>query len=617
MVVAGLLALPAQAAPNTSTAPVTQPASFWGVEIDRTSYPLLTSKLVTRLRKAGVNTLVVRPGTLNAAQTAKVRKLAARGGLNVLVPIAEGSPSSAGTVAAANAACRALKLAAGGSRCAVYARTPSSARAIAARGAVDVVLVKTGLASLKGLRTVSNRVVVTAGLAKSFKKSSWRSAALVARSGRLVDLSVALRTRKAALGAYLAMLRPVATSGDRRVPSMPGGLVTTDVTGSATALDWNGASDNRGVARYGVYLDGVRIREVAGSAASLPGLPCGGPHLIEVDAADAAGNRSAKSAIIASVGSCSPGTPTPGLVAAYGFEETNGAGTSDGSGNGNHGTVNGAARTATGRFGRALTFDGVNDQVAVPDASSLDLSDEMTLEAWVRPVSENAGWRTVVLKEQTGDLVYGLYAAATGFRPSGHIFVGDDDERVQAPSTLPANAWSHLATTYDGSALRIYVNGTLADTFATNGDMTVSSGLLRIGGNTIWNEWFEGAIDEVRVYDSALSATQIQDDMDDPVGAPATDGTAPTVPGNLRTTATTGTSVSLAWNASTDEVGVTGYGVYRDGTSVASPAGTTSTVSGLVCGTTYTFAVDAVDAAGNRSAPGDALGGHRQLSPGP
>ena len=78
--------MPAQAAPNTSTAPVTQPASFWGVEIDRTSYPLLTSKLVTRLRKAGVNTLVVRPGTLTAAQTAQVRTLAARGGLSVLVP---------------------------------------------------------------------------------------------------------------------------------------------------------------------------------------------------------------------------------------------------------------------------------------------------------------------------------------------------------------------------------------------------------------------------------------------------------------------------------------------------------------------------------------------------
>ena len=73
----------------------------------------------------------------------------------------------------------------------------------------------------------------------------------------------------------------------------------------------------------------------------------------------------------------------------------------------------------------------MNDQVAVLDDATLDLTDAMTLEAWVRPTSANAGWRTVVLKEQPGDLVYGLYAAATGFRPSGHVFVGGDDKRVR------------------------------------------------------------------------------------------------------------------------------------------------------------------------------------------
>ncbi len=581
--------------------PVTQPASYWGVEIDRTSYRLLTSKLVTRLRKAGVNTLVVRPGTLTAAQTARVRRFASRGGLSILVPMAEGSPSSAGTVSTAHAACRALKLASAGSRCAVYAQTVASAHAIAARGAADVVLVRAGLGSLKGLRTAPGRIVATATLSSAFRKTTWRRGAMVARSGRAVDLSVALRTRKAALGGYLAMLKPLATLGDRRAPARPAGLGTTDLTGSTTTLAWGAARDNRGVTRYGVYLDGIRIREVVGRAAALPGLPCGGAHLIEVDAADAAGNRSAKAAITRSVGSCTPGTSAPGLVAAYGFDETSGSGTSDASGYGNHGTLTGASRTASGRFGRAVSFDGVNDQVAVSDSTSLDLTDEMTLEAWVRPTSANSGWRTVVLKEQADDLVYGLYAAATGYRPSGHVFVDGDDERVQAPAALPANEWSHLATTYDGSALRIYVNGTLADTFATTGAMTASSGTLRIGGNTIWNEWFDGSIDEIRVYDRALTANQIQDDMDDPVGSPAADTTAPTVPGNVHTTASTATTVSLAWNASTDAVGVTEYGVYRDGTLVASPTGTSSTVTGLACGTSYTFAVDAADAAGNRS----------------
>ncbi len=617
-VLSGSLALPAGAA-NTSTAPLTQPGSFWGVEVNAASYRLLTPKLVTQLRKAGVNTLVVRPGTLSPAQTARVRKLGARGGMNVLVPIAEEAPSNAGSVAAAHAACRALKLADAGTRCAVYANSIASARAIAGLGAADVVVVPAGLGALRGLRTAPGRIVVTGALPtpKGFKTASWRKAAQLARSARQVDLSAGLRTRKTALGAYLRMLRPIATSGDHRAPAKPTGLTTTNLTGSTTGLVWKASKDNRGVARYAVYLDGVRIREVVASGASLPGLPCGGAHLIEVDAADAAGNRSAKAAISRSVATCAPLPPAPGLVAAFGFDETSGSAATDASGWGNHGALSGASRLASGRYGRAVSFDGVNDQVAVLDDASLDLAGAMTLEAWVRPSSTNDGWRTVVLKEQPGDLVYGLYAAATGFRPSAHVHVGGNDERVQGTAALPANTWSHLATTYDGSALRLYVNGSLAGTLPANGSMSTSNGPLRIGGNAIWDEWFDGAIDEVRIYNRALTGAEIQDDMAEPVGAPASDLTPPTTPGNLRATGSTTTSVALAWNGSTDDVGVTGYGLYKDGTLVASPTGTSSTVASLACGQSYTFTVDAVDAAGNRSTKATLTTSTTSCPPGP
>jgi chitodextrinase len=72
----------------------------------------------------------------------------------------------------------------------------------------------------------------------------------------------------------------------------------------------------------------------------------------------------------------------------------------------------------------------------------------------------------------------------------------------------------------------------------------------------------------------------------------------------VRTTGATQTSVSIAWNASTDNVRVTGYGLYRDGASTGTATGTTATFSGLTCGKSYAFAVDAFDAAGNRSARG-------------
>jgi hypothetical protein len=62
------------------------------------------------------------------------------------------------------------------------------------------------------------------------------------------------------------------------------------------------------------------------------------------------------------------------------------------------------------------------------------------------------------------------------------------------------------------------VNGVLVSSTAVTGAMTPSSGPLRIGGNSVWSEWFAGLIDEVRVYDRALSVGEIQQDMQSPVG---------------------------------------------------------------------------------------------------
>ncbi|MEV0353591.1 carbohydrate-binding protein [Nonomuraea sp. NPDC050680] len=85
------------------------------------------------------------------------------------------------------------------------------------------------------------------------------------------------------------------------------------------------------------------------------------------------------------------------------------------------------------------------------------------------------------------------------------------------------------------------------------------------------------------------------------------DTTAPSVPGNLRSTGTTSSSVSLAWNASTDNVGVTGYNVYRGSTLVTTATGTTYTDGGLAASTGYTYTVRARDAAGNLSAASNSV----------
>src|SRR5439155_26115950 len=88
----------------------------------------------------------------------------------------------------------------------------------------------------------------------------------------------------------------------------------------------------------------------------------------------------------------------PSLVAAYGFNEEAGTAVLDSSGNGNAGTISGAARTTAGKYGGALSFNGTDSWVTVADADSLDLTGGMTLEAWVYPTNID-GWECVVLKE--------------------------------------------------------------------------------------------------------------------------------------------------------------------------------------------------------------------------
>jgi hypothetical protein len=73
--------------------------------------------------------------------------------------------------------------------------------------------------------------------------------------------------------------------------------------------------------------------------------------------------------------------------------------------------------------------------------------------------------------------------------------------------------------TYDGSAIRTYMNGRLVGTRAQSGALRTSARPLRFGGNAVWPEWFAGRLDEIRVYDRALTAAEIQADMTRPVGA--------------------------------------------------------------------------------------------------
>jgi VCBS repeat-containing protein len=288
------------------------------------------------------------------------------------------------------------------------------------------------------------------------------------------------------------------------------GTVSGNVTLSANA------TDSGGVAGVQFLLGGVPIGAEDTSAPfgivwNSTGVANGGPYLLSARARDAAGNQATSAAVAVTVSNGA----VPGLVAAYNFNEGSGTTLTDRSGRGHTGAISGAAWSTQGKFGGALSFDGVNDWVTINDTAALDLTTGMTLEAWVLP-STLSGWRTVLLKERSGGLVYSLYTSGDGTRPSGYVAT-PGEVGVVGPSSVSTTTWTHLAVTYDGATLRLFVNGAQVATRTLTAPIAASTGALRIGGNSVWTEFFRGRIDEVRIYNRALTAAEIQADMSAPI----------------------------------------------------------------------------------------------------
>jgi hypothetical protein len=167
--------------------------------------------------------------------------------------------------------------------------------------------------------------------------------------------------------------------------------------------------------------------------------------------------------------------------------------------------------------------------VAVPNSASLGLStNRLTVACWIYPTNLSGEWSTIIHKSNTnrGWLALQIYARAddapTAGRPVFRIdWNGNQsnsaDEEVQGDIALATNQWYHIACTYDGAAMRFYINGTLrGSTAKANATFPSSTQPIWIGANDIWGEPFRGQIDEVVLYNRALSQEEIQILMGNP-----------------------------------------------------------------------------------------------------
>ncbi len=217
------------------------------------------------------------------------------------------------------------------------------------------------------------------------------------------------------------------------------------------------------------------------------------------------------------------------LVGWWRFDEGSGDIVYDSSGNDNNGSINGAKWDA-GKYGNALQFNGQDNYVEVPTSDSLEIATNVTIAAWINWIDSGDGWQGILSK---GTMAgpgenYSLFVNRDG--RYFHFVLALDVGRVQQNSpnnSVVPNEWLHVCCTWDGSVTRIYINGEMAMEMDQVAKIIPSQLPLRIGHRDGSSHYWNGIIDEVRIYDHALTEAEILATMEGSEGYPFALGPVP------------------------------------------------------------------------------------------
>ncbi|HKQ39422.1 MAG TPA: LamG domain-containing protein, partial [Verrucomicrobiae bacterium] len=235
-----------------------------------------------------------------------------------------------------------------------------------------------------------------------------------------------------------------------------------------------------------------------------PFVPSAGPYALTVDAiVDRAPARNV-------MGSVTVPLQLSFLVARYGFDDFRDLGAD--SAGGNDGAAVGGPTVVAGQSGRALNFDNIDDYVSVPYNRDLAITGDITLAAWIKrdSLSEYGGLIAKTdgantwdfdLQFQNGQDTLALYSDTTG--PS----------TIVSSNTVSDTAWHHIAFTRRGNLATFYIDGADAGTATLDGGFGLNQNPIRIGTDgPAWDpsSMFHGSMDDVRIYNRALTATEIQ-----------------------------------------------------------------------------------------------------------
>jgi len=182
--------------------------------------------------------------------------------------------------------------------------------------------------------------------------------------------------------------------------------------------------------------------------------------------------------------------------------------TKDYSGNGNNGTIIGGVDcSVNGVSGKGCMFDGNGGYINIPDSSSLSPTKEMTIEAWIKPefTMDSGTQKSIVGKSNSYFFMvsYGKYRFSIYKDGPNNQYSSVSSNEFATP-----NVWTHMVGTYNGQTLKMYINGSLVKSTSYSGSIWDDVDDLQIGK---WWGDFIGSIDEVAIYDYALTERQVKD----------------------------------------------------------------------------------------------------------
>ena len=432
---------------------------------------------------------------------------------------------------------------------------------------------------------------------------------------------------------------PLTTGGtppptDTTAPSTPTNLAASAVSSSQINLSWTASTDNVGVTGYNVYRGGVQVGTPSGTSYSDTGLTPSTAYSYYVRAVDAAGNVSGNSNTASAT--TQAGTPAPTVTISANPTSVSSGGSSTltwSSTNATSCTASGGwsgskatsgtqtltnltstavyALTCTGTGGSAnnsvtITVTSSGGTITIGETTAFSEDDggngnmllvqdaTLTQTATIQSIS-------FYVTNAAGNLRLGIYDATGPGGGPGALkaqtasfapVVGWNTRNVATPVSLPPGTY-WLAYFPSSNNLAFAVNhstGNYKYANRTFGTMPATFPTVNGSGTTHWSLY------------ATLST-----------GSSA-DTTAPSVPTNLAATAVSSSQINLTWTASTDNVGVTGYKIFRGGTQIGTSATNSFSNTGLTASTNYSYYVTAYDAAGNNSAQSNTASATTQAS---